>query len=191
MKRRKAPVETWSLFDVHIRYTRETYDEARRKLPMAVVHSDLQTEEDDHPAYMKRKERGTNRQITSENDSEDESEPIEKPPRNAQSKTTKGQSLPPAPVIRPPQCSRETPVRVEPLDSQSIQQQPLPVLCEILTSLDTRKQQQLILLQLQRLQLNGSTPSEVPDVTDLGLPLSSLEYLKRVEGTIAGQPDLK
>ncbi|KAK6307666.1 hypothetical protein J4Q44_G00209370 [Coregonus suidteri] len=57
VKRQEAPDETWGLFDVNIRYTRDTYEEARRKLPMAVVQSDLQTEDDDHPAYMKRKGR--------------------------------------------------------------------------------------------------------------------------------------
>ena len=37
----------------------DTYEEARHKLPMAVVQSDLQTEEeeDDRPAYIKRKGR--------------------------------------------------------------------------------------------------------------------------------------
>uniref|UniRef100_A0A673XHQ5 Uncharacterized protein n=1 Tax=Salmo trutta TaxID=8032 RepID=A0A673XHQ5_SALTR len=48
VKCQEAPDENCGLFDTH--------EEARCKLPMAVVQSDLQTEEeDDRPAYMKRK----------------------------------------------------------------------------------------------------------------------------------------
>ncbi|XP_045077138.1 uncharacterized protein LOC123491204 [Coregonus clupeaformis] len=159
---------------------------------MAVVQSDLQTEEeDDHPAYMKRKGRGTNTQIFSVTESDDE-EPKEMFPRKGQSNTSKG--LPPAPVIRPPEDRRETPgnsdrpTRIEPNIQQ--QQQPVcdPILCEILTSIEIIKQQQkLILLQLQKLQANRSTLDEVPDLTDLRLPMSSLENLRRIEGQLSDQ----
>ncbi|XP_041694337.1 uncharacterized protein LOC121532609 [Coregonus clupeaformis] len=194
VKRQEAPDVTWGLFDVNIRYTRDTYEEARRKLPMAVVQSDLQTEEDDRPAYMKRKGRGTNTQIFSATESEDEG-PKEKFPLKDQSNPSKG--LPPAPVIRPPEDRRETPgnsdrpTRIEPNIQE--QQQPVcdPILREILTSVEMIKQQQkLILLQLQKLQANRSTLDEVPDLTDLRLPMSSLEDLRRVEGQLSDQ-DIK
>ncbi|KAK6321926.1 hypothetical protein J4Q44_G00067180 [Coregonus suidteri] len=70
--------------------------------------------------------RGTNTQIFSATESEDE-EPKEKFPRKGQSNSSKG--LPPAPVIRPPEDRRETPgnsdrpTRIEP----NIQQQQQPV----------------------------------------------------------------
>ncbi|XP_067100694.1 uncharacterized protein [Osmerus mordax] len=107
VKRQETPDETWGLFDVNIRYTRDTYEEARQKLPMAVVQSDMQTEEeeDDRPAYMKRKGMGRNTQIFSDTESEDE--PSAKFQRKDRSVTSKG--LPPAPVIRPPEDRRETP----------------------------------------------------------------------------------
>ncbi|XP_062339700.1 uncharacterized protein LOC134038105 [Osmerus eperlanus] len=156
---------------------------------MAVVQSDLQTEEeeDDRPAYMKRKGRGRNTQIFSDTESEDE--PSAKFPRKDRSVTSKG--LPPAPVIRPPEDRRETPgtsntqTRTEP----NIQQQLCdPILREILTSMEILKQQQRqILLQLQKLQTNASNLDEVPDLTDLRLPMSLLEDLKRVEGQLSDQ----
>lgn len=65
------------------------------------------------------------------------------------------------------------------------------ILCEILTSIEMIKQQQKpILLQLQKLQANRSSLDEVPDLTDLRLPMSSLEYLRRVDGQLSDQ-DLK
>ncbi|XP_046880880.1 uncharacterized protein LOC124470804 [Hypomesus transpacificus] len=153
VKRQEAPDETWGLFDVNIRYTRNTYEEARHKLPMAVVQSDLQTEEDDRPAYMKRRGRGRNTQIFSDTESEDE--PSAKFPRMDRSSVT----------------------------SKAI-------LRKILTSMEILKQQRRqILLQLQKLQANASNSSldEVPDMTNLRLPMSSLEDLKRVEGQLSDQ----
>ncbi|KAK6318540.1 hypothetical protein J4Q44_G00118310 [Coregonus suidteri] len=127
----------------------------------------------------------------SDTESEDEG-PKEKFPLKGQSNTSKG--LPPAPVIRPPEDRRETPgisdrpIRIEPNIQE--QQQPVcdPILREILTSIEMIKQQQkLILLQLQKLQANRSTLDEVPDLTDLRLPISSLEDLRRVEGQLSDQ----
>ncbi|KAJ8342329.1 hypothetical protein SKAU_G00322570 [Synaphobranchus kaupii] len=54
-----------------------------------------------------------------------------------------------------------------------------------------KQQQQLILLQLQRIQSSGADCAEVPNLSDLGFPVSSLEHLARVEGRIAAQSDLK
>ncbi|KAJ7995063.1 hypothetical protein DPEC_G00256010 [Dallia pectoralis] len=138
VKREELPGETWGLFDVVIRYTSDTYNEARHKLPLALNFSDLQTEEEDErPAYLKRKGRGTNRQLTTSSESEDEG-PFEKQPRTSQvqSKTPKGQLLPPAPVITPPELNLRqssvvtpqtscSPVRVQSQDSQRILQQPM------------------------------------------------------------------
>uniref|UniRef100_A0A4W5QXM2 Uncharacterized protein n=1 Tax=Hucho hucho TaxID=62062 RepID=A0A4W5QXM2_9TELE len=65
------------------------------------------------------------------------------------------------------------------------------ILCEIITSIEMIKQhKKLILLQQQKLQANRSTLDEVPDLTDLRLPMSSLEDLRRVEGQLSDQ-DLK
>ncbi|XP_062316774.1 uncharacterized protein LOC134020631 [Osmerus eperlanus] len=175
VKRQETPDKTWGLFDVNIRYTRDTYEEARHKLPMAVVQSDLQTEEDDHPAYMKRKGRGRNTQIFSDTESEDE--PSAKFPRKDRSVTSKG--LPPAPVIRPPEDRRETPgtsntqTRTEP----NIQQQLCDRKCYLWLPPETSSLG----------KAPDSNLDEVPDLTDLRLPMSSLEDLKRVEGQLSDQ----
>ncbi|KAJ8012536.1 hypothetical protein DPEC_G00043840 [Dallia pectoralis] len=88
VKREELPGETWGLFDVVIRYTSDTYNEARHKLPLALNISDLQTEEEDErPAYLKRKGRGTNRQLTTSSESEDDG-PFEKQPRTSQVQST-------------------------------------------------------------------------------------------------------
>ncbi|KAJ8365119.1 hypothetical protein SKAU_G00139500 [Synaphobranchus kaupii] len=57
--RAEPPEDSWGeLLDVKIRATKNSYGEARLLLPTALNTSDLQTEdEDDRPAYLKRKKR--------------------------------------------------------------------------------------------------------------------------------------
>jgi hypothetical protein len=42
-------------------------------------------------------------------------------------------------------------------------------------------------MQLQKLQAKRSTLDEVPNLTDLRLTMSSLEYLRRVEGQLSDE----
>ena len=63
------------------------------------------------------------------------------------------------------------------------------LLREILTSLETVKQnQQLMMLQLQRLVPAG-VPAGVPELTEI--PLNSLEELRTLEGSINSQAEYK
>lgn len=67
---------------------------------------------------------------------------------------------------------------------------PAAVLREILVSLETLKEQQKFLLA-HVLKLGGGGPTNIPDVTDLGLPLSSIQELKDLDEQIRIRPEQK
>ncbi|XP_062335854.1 uncharacterized protein LOC134035067 [Osmerus eperlanus] len=214
------PEESWANHNIRIRATKNTFSEARLLLPRALLTSDLQTEdeEDQRPAYRRRKRRGTNRIWDSE--SEDDSTHLQ--PRGVNTRAPLG--LPPAPVIAPPTPTRPaiatsvprqnlsmaTPDRprvnnqpTRPAIATSVPRQNFsmatpdrprvnnqamcdPILRDILTTMETIKhQQQMILLHLQTTR----QPMEVPDVS--GIPLTSLDELIKLEDSIASQVEYK
>nr|XP_020444436.1 uncharacterized protein LOC109953328 [Monopterus albus] len=229
--RADPPKEFWEKYNIRIRATKDTFSEARLLLPKALLTSDLQTEdeEDQRPAYKRRKRRGMNRIFESESDQDDNdgsneatrgkrtraplalpTAPTIGPPAVTSSEQPRGNhtraqlALPAAPTIVPPAVITPailppTPSRPE-LSPSSFQNAATPrvprvndqlmcepILREILTTMETiKQQQQIILLQLQN---NLRKPIEVPEVT--GIPLKTLEELLNLEQSVAAQGEHK
>ncbi|XP_060776365.1 uncharacterized protein LOC132885860 [Neoarius graeffei] len=67
-RNRDQPTSLWSLYNIRVLYSHESYEHAMTKLPDATEMSDLQTEEEDAniPEYLRRKNRGCKRIDTDE-----------------------------------------------------------------------------------------------------------------------------
>ncbi|KAG9278043.1 hypothetical protein AMEX_G5834 [Astyanax mexicanus] len=198
--RQEIPGDSWKSFEIRVLCTEVTYQDARAKLPRAAVTSDLQSDEnDDRPAYFKRKNRGSKMFISSGSEDELES-PIFRKRRNVEVGASESSApIPAAPSVPqpPPKIFRSTHSR------ENIGQQTRPasnfgmvdsdtsaILREILVSLETLKEQQKFLLA-HVLKLGSGGPTNIPDVTDLGLPLASIQELKDLDEQIRVRPEQK
>ncbi|TRY58333.1 hypothetical protein DNTS_031777 [Danionella cerebrum] len=158
------PDETWASYSIKIKETKNTFSEAWMLLPGSMLTSDVQTDEEDEDdrrraSRKKKRSRVFKKESESEEDNSDVSD-------HHRRKNPRGSTEFKC-------CLRD--------------RQHEEVLSEILSMLETiKQQQQMILLQLES---KGFGTLEVMEVS--GFPLSSIEEMVQIEEVAAAQVDYR
>nr|XP_055053877.1 uncharacterized protein LOC129439011 [Misgurnus anguillicaudatus] len=118
----EQPRESWSAYKIKIMYTAESYGEARRKLPLAELQTDLQSEAELESQRPPKRKTKRNRRLLEDYDTDDEAIAPQK------------DNLPHAPQIQPPPKRICSSTEVQP----SPQRQPQPSICPQKSSCLTR-----------------------------------------------------